>query len=233
MPSDDTAQRLLNAAGQVFAEKGFDAATVRQICQRADVNNLAAVNYYFRDKERLYIEAVKAACRCQSEDFPMPAWTAETPPVAKLRDFIGTMLKRMLSPDSPAWGRQLFLRELANPTAACAELVQDHIRPQAELLCQILQELLPGVPEHKRRLIALSIVGQCVFHRVAKPIVELLVGEEEYRTYDAARLAEHIAQFSLAALGLETPFQESSRATVVGSESNHMGHKPEAPAKVG
>jgi AcrR family transcriptional regulator len=69
---DDTQQRLLEAAGQVFAERGYEAATVREICQRADVN-IAAVNYYFRDKERLYIEAVKSACRSESEKHRCPS----------------------------------------------------------------------------------------------------------------------------------------------------------------
>ena len=68
-----------------------------------------------------------------------------------------------------------------------------------------LAELLPDVPKDRRNLIAHSIVGQCVFHRLAQPIVALLVGEEEYRTYDVDRLADHIVAFSLAALGLGPP----------------------------
>ena len=51
MSTDDTASRLLNAAGPIFAEKGYQNATVREICAAAGVN-LASVNYYFRDKER-------------------------------------------------------------------------------------------------------------------------------------------------------------------------------------
>jgi AcrR family transcriptional regulator len=47
--ADDTATRVLNAAGLIFAEKGFKDATVREICSAAGVN-LASVNYYFRDK---------------------------------------------------------------------------------------------------------------------------------------------------------------------------------------
>src|SRR5207253_5288065 len=73
---DEPRDRLLNAAGEVFAEKGFKGGTVRAICLLANVN-VAAVNYYFRDKERLYIEAVKqAACGLpEAQARPWPAHT--------------------------------------------------------------------------------------------------------------------------------------------------------------
>ena len=54
---DDPRGRILSAAGQEFADKGFEAATIRDICTLAAVN-VAAVNYYFGDKHRLYIESV-------------------------------------------------------------------------------------------------------------------------------------------------------------------------------
>src|SRR5262245_47049371 len=127
---DDVERHLLEAAGEVFAEKGYKAATVREICTRADVN-VAAINYYFRDKERLYIETVKAACRHQSEQFPIPDWPPGTPSEQKLRDFILAFCQRMLGGDQAPWKRQLFMREMAEPSAACAELVSDTIRPTA------------------------------------------------------------------------------------------------------
>jgi AcrR family transcriptional regulator len=201
---DDPRQRLLQAAGEVFAEKGFKGATVRDIIRRAEAN-IAAVNYYFRDKEQLYIEAVKSACQGPSERIPFPAWPPDTPAAVKLRDFIHTMARRMLDKDTPGWHQQLFLHEMAQPSAACAELVQNVIRPMAQLLSNILRELLPSVDEVKRHLIAFSIVGQCFHHRVARPVIALLVGPEEYRGYDTKLLADHITQFSFAALGLELP----------------------------
>ena len=52
--------RLLESAGQVFAEKGYEKSTIREICERAKAN-IAAVNYYFRDKEGLYREVFNFA----------------------------------------------------------------------------------------------------------------------------------------------------------------------------
>jgi AcrR family transcriptional regulator len=213
---DDPRQRLLQAAGEVFAEKGFKGATIREIIRRAETN-IAAVNYYFRDKEQLYIEAVKSACQVPAERIPFPAWAPETPATVKLRDFIHTMVRRMLDKDTPSWHQQLFLREMAQPSAACAELVQNVIRPMAQLLSSILQELVPDVGEVKRHLIAFSIVGQCFHHRVARPVIALLVGAEDYRTYDTKLLADHITQFSFAALGLELPAGAAGPVQLVGT----------------
>ena len=67
----ETREKVLCAAGKIFADKGFKAATVREICQEAGVN-LASVNYYFGDKERLYIAAVRTAHELRVESVPMP-----------------------------------------------------------------------------------------------------------------------------------------------------------------
>jgi AcrR family transcriptional regulator len=200
-PTDDTQQRLLDAAGRIFAEKGFGATTVREICQEAKVN-IAAVNYYFRDKERLYIEAVKFACRQDAERVPLPEWAPGVPAATRLRDFVRTLAHRLLGNDHPHWHTQLVLREMAQPTAACAEWVQEQIRPTSQVLAGILQDLLPGASARKINLTACSIMGQILFHKTFKPVVTLLVGEEESSSYNAELLAKHITQFTLSALAV-------------------------------
>jgi AcrR family transcriptional regulator len=197
---DDTKLRLLETAGMVFAEKGFRAATVREICQRAGAN-LAAVNYHFGDKERLYIESVKRAHFCRGQNVPPPSWPDDTAPEDKLRDVIRAILQRMLTaPDTP-WHGQLMMRELQQPTAACAELVRDYMRPHFELIRSILKQLLPeSTSDDKLRLIAFGVVGQCLHFRLGRAIIGMLTPPEEFRRYQADYLAEHVASWTLAAV---------------------------------
>jgi TetR/AcrR family transcriptional regulator, regulator of cefoperazone and chloramphenicol sensitivity len=210
---DDTRERLLTAASKVFAEKGFEKATVREICQAAEVSNLAAVNYYFGDKERLYIECVKLAHKVRIDEVPLPVWNNSTSAEMKLHGLVLTMLRRMIGGCQP-WHEQLMMREVVKPTAAVSELVQEFIRPHFELLLSVIDEIVPPTtPPEKRHQIAFSIVGQCLHYKVAKPIVELLVGPEEVASYSPEELATHITQFSLAAMldCAASPISDTSR----------------------
>jgi AcrR family transcriptional regulator len=199
--TENPRERLLEAAGEIFAEKGFKGATVRDIIDRAGAN-LAAVNYYFRDKERLYIEAVKHAACCEPEE-PHLAWPDGTPPAQKLRDVIRFHLLKFLDPSRPAWLARLVMRELTQPTGACAELVREYIEPRSKVLLGILREVMPpDTPQRKLFLTAFSIVGQCHFYCSHKPIIRLLIGEDEHQRLDLDTLAEHITQFTLRALGV-------------------------------
>lgn len=202
---DVTKDRVLEAAGKIFAERGFRGATVREICQAAGVN-LAAVNYHFGDKERLYIESVKRAVRCRFEEVPMPTWPAGAAAKQKLYDFIYAFLCRVLGQNDTEWHCQLMMREMASPTAACEELVREYIRPNFAVLQSIIAELVPPeTTEVERHRIGFSIVGQCLHYRFAQPIVRLLISRDEFEQSGPAQLAEHIARWTLAALGHAPP----------------------------
>jgi TetR/AcrR family transcriptional regulator, regulator of cefoperazone and chloramphenicol sensitivity len=201
---DTTRLRIIEAAGEVFANKGFQAATVREICQSAGAN-IAAVNYYFGDKQRLYIETVKQAQRWRIERAALPQWSLDTPAADKLAGFVRTFILRIRSGPGDTWHTRLMMRELQQPAEACAAVVEESIRPQFEMLVSILRELLPtGTPEEKLHLTAFSVVGQCLFYHLADPVVRMLAGPEEYAGYDVDKLARHVTQFVLAALAPAT-----------------------------
>jgi AcrR family transcriptional regulator len=196
---DDTQARLLDAAGQVFAEQGFKSATVREICRRAGAKNIAAVNYYFRDKEQLYRATLQHAFWCGMEQMPTPEFPPDTTAEQKLGRLIHLITHHLVELQQ-TWHMQLLLREFSNPSEAGAELVRDFIRPVYGIVWAILGELLPNVTEDQIHLVGFSIIGQILYHRVGREVITRLVGAEEQATYTADRLAEHITAFTLAAI---------------------------------
>jgi len=198
---EGTRQRLLEAAGEVFAEHGFRAATIREICGRAEVN-IAAVNYYFRDKEGLYEEVLQYAHRRALETYPAePPGGEDVSHEERLRVFIRSFLDRILGPGRPAWHGKLMAREIVEPTAALDALVEQSIRPLQTVLLGIIRGLVgPGVSEWMLRLCSISVVGQCMHWCLARPVLRRLHPQLEYSTKDIEMVAEHVTQFSLAAL---------------------------------
>ena len=199
----DAKQRLVVAAEGIFAEKGFDGASIREISTEAGVN-LASIKYYFGDKEGLYIEAVKFAHVCSSEGGPLPEFPASMEPIDKLRLFIRGMVARMHGPARPS-AMQLMMREMAHPGKAAHVVVQEFIQPMAFRLRAILRELLPGHPESKLLMIGFSIIGQVLYYRQNRPISELIFDKAQVDELGETMVADHIVRFSLAALGHAEP----------------------------
>jgi AcrR family transcriptional regulator len=195
-PAACTRTRLLETAGEVFAERGYRDATVREICTRAGAN-IASVNYYFKGKEGLYAEVIKHAQRCMHRAYPLtvdPAAPAED----RLAAFIRAFLWRVLDDARPAWHTKLMSREMVEPTAALDQVVADTIRPTFGALGSILAELIPGATPDQLRLAGASIIGQCLLHRHCRPVLERLFPGHEYGERELEALTEHVVAFSLA-----------------------------------
>ena len=193
--------RLLEAAGEVFAENGFRGATVREICSRAGAN-IAAINYHFGDKEQLYCQVLQhwlgEALRKFPPDGHLPA---TAPPRQRLSAFIRSFLFRLLGEGTPAWHGRLMAREMSEPTAAFDIVITETARPMAQRLHGIVRELMgPNVSERTIRDHALSVVGQCCFYRHAHQMIRRLYPDLKYTSEHIEHLAEHITHFSLAAI---------------------------------
>jgi AcrR family transcriptional regulator len=206
--AEKTRQHIIDAAGPLFADKGYKATTVAEICRVAAVNQ-AAISFHFGGKEQLYLALVRYSYEYGLAQVPIPEWPAGTPAAVKLRDFILTFLRRAVADREPRWPCQLIMRETMQPSKACEDFVRGFVRPNFRVLRGILQELLPAdFSEEARRLVGFSIIGQALFYRAARGVLELIFADEQPLRFDEERLqvlAEHITRFTLAALGVLPP----------------------------
>lgn len=199
--AEDTKRRLIEAAGEVFAEEGYHGATVRQIIARADTN-LGAINYHFGDKAGLYQSVLRCACQTMSSNFfGRPPEDASVCAESRLRDFVTAMVRDALRADVPHWMPRLMQREKAAPTALYVEYIENEVCPLYRKLPAILAELL-GLPiEHPRVMLhAFGVIGQINFYRYERSMVNRVDPEFFDQPDVANRLAEHITRSCLGAL---------------------------------
>ncbi|MCC6152392.1 MAG: CerR family C-terminal domain-containing protein [Candidatus Hydrogenedentes bacterium] len=188
----------MDVAGELFAENGFRQTSIRDICSHANVN-IAAVNYHFRDKEGLYeailMRSLEKCVNCY------PIVETEGPPEERLATFVRMFLLRILGSGQPAWHGKLLAAEMANPTAAFNKLVEQAARPTHNVLLGIIRDLMnseSNTPQTES--IALSIMGQCLFYKHSRPVIELLGIPIPATQSEIESLAEHITEFSLAGI---------------------------------
>ena len=196
-----TRQQLLEAAGEVFAEAGFRAATVRSICLRAGAN-IAAVNYHFGDKEALYHAVLKDTFQTALAKYPANlGLKPRATPKERLRAFVHSFLLRIFSHEPSARHGKLMAREMIEPTGALDAIVKENIQPMALVLNSIVGDLLgPEADEPTRQLCAMSVVSQVLFYHHCRPVVARLFPGLKFDETAIEKLTGHITRFSLAGI---------------------------------
>ncbi|TWU20007.1 CerR family C-terminal domain-containing protein [Allorhodopirellula heiligendammensis] len=242
-PSDDgddeasePAGRLIAAAVPVFAQRGYDRATVREIAREAGVN-VAAVSYYFGDKMGLYRAVIEDIRDQRQREFPAPA-VGDAPPHEMLRRIVRTLLARMLAGDQRGFEAMLMMREMMSPTAVLGVLVREYFKPTFDVLRatieQLIEPLLAGelntqaahegstkCAESLVTQVALGVVGQCLYYRIGRPVLEQMIATETLaKHYDLESLCQHITASTLAACGRFDIIQERDRLEHPSSFTN-------------
>lgn len=196
-----TRERILRVAAEVFADSGFERATVREICSRASVN-VAAVNYHFGDKEHLYIEVLKYSKALAFEKYPSETDTKKSDsPEIRLKVFIRSFVFRILDGGSSSLFGRLVSREYIEPTGAFDMLVEEAMRPVFILLSEIVGELLGGrAPALRVHMCCASVISQCLFFLYARNALAKLFPEQKFGTTEMEAISDHITVFSLSAI---------------------------------
>jgi AcrR family transcriptional regulator len=201
--SQETQRRLLLAAGEVFAEHGFHAATIKQITDRAGAS-LASVNYHFRDKCELYSAVLRRIAEEKAHLIP-PDDELSGSAATRFRQFIRWYCVKAMGQDRPPWEQILLAREMAQPTSALDLLLENVFRPLNTKLSALIAELLNvPVADKSVALAAASVFGQCMYHLRHHHLIGRMHPQLGNHP-DVEHIASHIAQFSLAGLRSAKP----------------------------
>jgi TetR/AcrR family transcriptional regulator, regulator of cefoperazone and chloramphenicol sensitivity len=202
-----TKDRLVAAASALFAERGFEATTVRDIAERAGAN-VAAGHYHYGSKKALYLEVLReqfTAIRAELDRRGARRPAAELARLSRaalerlLRSRVLVMLEIMIGPP-PGLHGTLMQREMCDPSEALPVIVDELIRPMMGELEDVLARLAPALGPAAVQRCAYSIVGQALFYRFAMPALLLMHGWSEYPRALSRELADHITAFSLGGM---------------------------------
>jgi AcrR family transcriptional regulator len=171
--SQDARERLLEAAAEVFASKGYAQASTREICRLAGAN-VAAIHYYFGDKASLYREIFRPASRL----LELPDELVD--PNVSLRDALVAFYRHVLnlagSSKTSQYMRMVFAREQLEPTGVLHAGQAEVLRPFHDRLLQfVVARLEAAEPDVELHQLAFSLVGLVMVMLVERGTAERLV----------------------------------------------------------
>lgn len=199
-------ERLVDAAEELFCEHGFDDTSIRALATAAGCN-IAAVNYYFGGKEKLYVEVwrrrlvLMREARLASIEKVMSGSDGKPRLEDLLRAFANAFVEPLVYPSKTRQFTRLMARELIDPHLPEDVFSKELIKPTMAALGGALMKTCPGLDQSKIVLVILSFIGQLMhmvhvktwFEEVAQETVEL-------PKLDLAEVVDHVVEFSAAGI---------------------------------
>ncbi|HUW18503.1 MAG TPA: CerR family C-terminal domain-containing protein [Sedimentisphaerales bacterium] len=196
--------RLLDAAEELFAMKGFDGTSVRELAAAADCN-LASVNYYFGGKDNLYLEVWRRQFNLlrQARIASIERVLAKGDGEIELEDLLRSYATAFIEPltDEGRSNRliRLMAREIIDPHLPRDMFLTEMIRPVMTAMRAALAKTCPGLPESTIPLQLICIVGQLMHVGRVKAMFDQ-AGGAEWPRFDLNEAIEHIVKFSAAGI---------------------------------
>ncbi len=202
--ADPTADRLVQSAESLFAEKGYDGASVREITRAADCN-IASVNYYFGDKLSLYHAVFQrrfTELRDQRVSSIRQVMNRPAPP-PNLRDLIGGFAAAFVRPietEGPNGNLlRLFAWEMISPRLSRETFTREMIDPVTKHLIPALRQLRPTLSEQAAMRCVNSLVGQ-LLHLIQMHRLFAAADDSQWEVFALPPMLAHVVEFTLAGI---------------------------------
>lgn len=203
-------EKLLHAAAELFAEKGFDQVTIREIAAKAGVRH-GGVNYHFRGKQELY-RAVLSRFGPRGNHItdggnPLLHEALQVRGQAAAQEMLGRLVRQHLSvmaERSHPVAAGLLEQEMRRPEGPDDQVFENAVLLRHRAIEHLLQQIAPGLKDREQlRLFSMGVASRTAFFWIARPIAFRLLdlpahGELSPERID--RIADHIVQTTLASL---------------------------------
>lgn len=202
-------ERLIDAAIKLFAERGYEGTSVRELATAAGVN-VAAVSYHFGSKDALYHEALRAClapCGEMRERMQIHLDTAQRKKTRKaaedaLRGCIKDFLEVLVSP--AARHSHLVMREQMEGKQRFEPVIREFFQPVGSIVQQVILMLAPELPPMRVFIVLSGIIGQCLHVYKARGTFRVLAGVDSHSPEYIEMISRHMSHFTAIGLrGLE------------------------------
>ncbi|MCP3892505.1 MAG: TetR/AcrR family transcriptional regulator [Desulfobulbaceae bacterium] len=207
----NTKEHLIDSAGELFAQDGFEGVSTRMIAEKAGVK-VSAIHYHFGSKEKLYTESLTRAVEYDScADFAMVI--AENPalletPVGRAEIIRTTVFRTFYDnfrEDTPDWMRQIIVQGIMKPSSVFSDFLETVLKPDVDAARRLYLAARPGADEVQIAAWLDILHSQILLYSVAKEALEVLRGEGSMDTEFYRGVARVVARAMILELELPLP----------------------------
>jgi AcrR family transcriptional regulator len=197
-------ERLLDAAEELFCERGFQGTTIRDLASRAGCN-LASVNYYFGGKDKLYLEVWQRHLLLlrQTRLAGIDKVMSDGDGTPRLEDLLRSFAYAFIGPlmDESRGPRliRLMVREMLDQQLPPDMFVKEIVLPTFGAMRQALLRICPQLNDSQTELVVYSVVAQLV-HLVRVKTMFSRTENDQFPKLDMAQAVDHIVRFSAAGI---------------------------------
>jgi len=192
-----TRARIVEVAGQLFAEHGYADTTSKAICESAQTN-IAAVNYHFGSRDGLYLAVLEEVHkRLVNLDYLSRLADSAQPAGDKLGQLLDSLVPILI--EGVGWHTRLWARELVAPSPLLPKVMREQTMPKFQVLARIVGEIT-GIPLRDPALVRciVNIMAPCMVLLIVKRNIESPV--QAIFKQPAADLARHMKVYALGGL---------------------------------
>jgi AcrR family transcriptional regulator len=203
--SEKTRAALIEAGLRLFGEKGFAAASTREIAAEAKAN-IGSIAYHFGGKEQLrdacaahIVKTIAEVAAPVLANSPLPADPAEAERLLRLA--AERMAGFLVAAPQVSGFVQFILREIQHPGPAFDIIYAGLVEAVHRRLCAIWAAASGTDPESDATKIAVfTMIGQAVYFRIAREAVMRRMGWSEIGPAEGSLITTTILHNVLAAL---------------------------------